>query len=489
MPKLRAVAAAVALIVYASAQAEAPLAPERTAMPAPCRLEGVAHEVRCGRVVRPLDPLDPKGRSIEIHFAVLPAIAQRRNAAPVFFVAGGPGQSAIDLAGVIQGLLARLAVRRDIVLVDLRGTGRSAPLRCPEPPLVAPLRESADPARQVRRIVECRAALQRLPHGDLRQYTTTIAAADLDAVRRAIGAERIDLVGMSYGTRVALEVLRVFPQSVRRMVLDGVAPPDTRLPHAAGIDAQAAFDAMLAACDADAGCRSRHPQLGLRWRALLDSLPREFAVAHPVTGEVETLTVTPAALLGLVRAPLYAPAFAAGLPAAINAAAAGRLEPLVGLASAAGSRRGGGAIAEGLHFSVICSEDEAAGAPPESVGDFAGVEAALYREVCSAWPRGEVPQAFRTIPPAPVAVLLLSGGADPATPPRHADRVARSLGAKARHEVVPNAAHGVLALPCVRDAMYRFIDAETDLQAMEVSTDCAREVPRPTSFVPVGGTR
>lgn len=466
-----------------------PAAAQRAEALVPCRLEGVAHEVRCGRVARPLDPLDPKGRSIEVAFAVLPAIAQRRLADPVFFVAGGPGQSAIDLAGPIQGLLARLAVRRDIVLVDLRGTGRSAPLKCPEQPPTRPLRETVDPLHQVRRLAECREALQRLPHGDLRQYTTTIAAADLDAVRRVIGAERINLVGMSYGTRVALEVLRAFPQSVRRVVLDGVAPPDMRLPHAAGIDARAAFDAMLAACDADAGCRSRHPQIALRWRGLLESLPREVAVAHPVTGEVETLTVTREALLGLVRAPLYAPALAAGLPAAIDAGAAGRLEPLAGLASAAGTRRGGGAIAEGLHYSVICSEDAVDEAPDEPPGDFGGVEVSLYRQVCAGWPRGDVPQAFRSMPPTPVAVLLLSGGADPATPPRHAERVARSLGARARHEVVPNAGHGVLALPCVRDAVHRFIDAETDLQALQVSADCARDVPRPPAFVPIGGAR
>ena len=93
---------------------------------------------------------------------------------------------------------------------------------------------------------QCREQLQKLPHGDLRFFTTPIAMQDLDAVRRALGAERINLVGASYGTRAGLDYLRQFPQAVRRLVLDGVAPPDMVLPASFSTDGQAAFDAMLA---------------------------------------------------------------------------------------------------------------------------------------------------------------------------------------------------------------------------------------------------
>jgi alpha-beta hydrolase superfamily lysophospholipase len=118
--------------------------------------------------------------------------------------------------------------------------------------------------------------------------------------------------------------------------------------------------------------------------------------------------------------------------------------------------------------------------------DFGDGLAPLYRQVCEGWPRGEVPQAFHTVPPAPVAMLLLSGGIDPATPPRHAQRVAQALGAMARHEVVPNAGHGLLNLGCVRDVVFRFIDARTDAQALQVDPSCAREIPRPPVFQPPG---
>jgi hypothetical protein len=101
-----------------------------------------------------------------------------------------------------------------------------------------------------------------------------------------------------------------------------------------------------------------------------------------------------------------------------------------------------------------------------------------------------VPAAFYTVPPASAATLLLSGGIDPVTPPRHGARMAQALGPLARHAVVPNAGHGVMGLLCVRDALFRFIDAETDADALAVDADCAQRLPRPGAFLPptAGGT-
>jgi alpha-beta hydrolase superfamily lysophospholipase len=80
------------------------------------------------------------------------------------------------------------------------------------------------------------------------------------------------------------------------------------------------------------------------------------------------------------------------------------------------------------------------------------------------------------------AVLLLSGGIDPVTPARHGERVAKALGAKARHVVVPNAGHGVMSLACMRDVVYRFIDSDSDEAALKLDTACAAGVPRPPMF-------
>jgi hypothetical protein len=82
-------------------------------------------------------------------------------------------------------------------------------------------------------------------------------------------------------------------------------------------------------------------------------------------------------------------------------------------------------------------------------------------------------------------VLLLSGGADPATPPRHATRVAAALGTKAQHIVLEQAGHGVMSIGCMRDVVFRFIDAKTDAEALPQNADCALKIPRPGVFVPV----
>jgi pimeloyl-ACP methyl ester carboxylesterase len=453
----------------------------------PCRLPGVEHAAQCGTLRRPLDPSLPQGVQIDVHVAVLPALARYKRPDPVAFFAGGPGQSAIAMAGMLHAQFARLATRRDFVFVDLRGTGRSAPLMCPEAEPAQPLRERVDTEAARARLAACRAALERLPHGDLRRYTTTLAVQDVEAVRQALGAPALNVMGASYGTRAALEYARQFPQAVRRMVLDGVAPPDMVLPLSFGEDAQAAFDAVLRSCENDAPCRARHPNLHADWSAMLASLPRPVTVRHPVTGLPETLTLTREAVTALVRTPLYVPALAAGLPHAVSQAAQGCFEPLVGLGVALGGGERALRLAEGLHFSVVCAEDAprlpaapAGAAAPESV--FREPLLATYREACRDWPRGEVPEAFYTVSQASAPTLVLSGGADPVTPPRHGERVARALGAQARHVVVPHAGHGLLAIGCLRDAVVRFVQAEDAAAAQAVELGCAKDVPRPPAW-------
>ena len=457
--------------------------------PQPCRIAGLSHEALCGSVPRVLDPARPDGPGIEVHYLVVPALARRKLPDPVFLLAGGPGQSAIGLAPAVMGLFARLNNRRDIVFVDQRGTGRSAPLDCDEPRALS-LAEQGDPEAQLRRLAACRVRLATLPYvraeSDLSFFTTTLAMQDLDAVREALGAPRINLVGASYGTRAALEYQRQFPQAVRRSVLDGVAPADMVLPVSAGIDAQAALDALFAACAAELACAQAWPTPNSEWTTLLASLPRSVTVADARTGRPETFTLTRDMLLAAVRAPLYAPSLAAALPAAIHAAAAGRFEPLAGLAVVFAPRRGQ-QIFTGMHFSVVCAEDapHIAQATDPPGRDFGNGLAPLYERACAAWPRAAVPEAFYRVERSDTPVLLLSGGLDPATPPRHAARIAAALGPLARQVVVPNAGHGVLGVGCVPDLLYRFIDAAQAEDALAVDAGCVTAIPRPPAFVPL----
>lgn len=476
-----------ALTALALLLSQTPAATAADTRPSACRLSGVEHDALCGSISRPLDPARPDGVHIDVHYAVLPALARNKHPDPVFFFAGGPGQSAIALAGPMSRLFARFTNRRDLVLIDQRGTGRSAPLVCDTPDPALPLRQLADPAAMRARLARCRTALQALPQGDLRQYTTAIAMADADAVRQALGAERINVVGGSYGTRAVLEFMRQFPQAVRRAVIDGVAPPDMVLPASIAVDAQSALDALFTACAADPACDRPYPALQDHWRGLIATLPREVTVLHPVTGRPQSLTLSTDMAASLLRGPLYAPALASALPLAITQAAAGRFEALFGLAAALGGGRREMQLAEGMHFSVICAEDmpRLAQAPARLAADLGDGFADLYREVCADWPRGEVPAAFYTIPPAPAPALVLSGGLDPVTPARHGERAAKALGPKARHVRVPNAGHGVMAIGCMRDVLFRFVDAEAEAEALAVDTGCIESIPRPPTFQPV----
>jgi len=472
-------AAAAALLAWAAAPASGDEALK------PCRVDGIKNEVQCGAVTRLLNPADAQGQKIEVRYVVVPAMARRKIADPVFMLAGGPGQSAIKVAPQVLPIFTRLNNRRDIVFVDQRGTGRSAPLEC-EDVRHRPLADQSDPQRQISLITECREQLQKLPYGDLRFFTTPIAMQDLDAVRRHLGVERIDLVGASYGTRAALDYLRQFPKQVRRTVIDGVAPPDMILPASFSTDNQASFDLVLAACEGDAVCTQAYPKLRADWVALLASLPKPATALHPLTGQPETFTLTREMVLGAVRGPLYSPALGAALPHAITQAARGRYEPLVGMSSLLLARKGM-ALSLGMHFSVVCAEDyprltQTSDAPGK---DFSGDFSRVYERVCADWPRGEVPVGFYTMPPSASPVLLLSGSADPATPPRHGARAAKALGPKAMHVVVPNAGHGTMSIPCMRDVVYRFIDAVEDKDALAVDAGCVKNVPRPLAYQPM----
>lgn len=483
-PARRACALAAALALAAPlAHAAAPLKP--------CRIDGIPTELQCGSLQRPLDPARPDGVKVDIHYLVVPALARNKQPDAVLLLAGGPGQSAIKVASRVLPRLSRLNNRRDLVFIDQRGTGKSAPLDCPDDSKLS-VAEQLEPGAQMRRIEECRIGLEKLPYGKdggLRFFTTTIAMQDMDAVREQLGVPQWNLVGASYGTRAAVEYLRQFPTKVRRTVIDGVAPPDMILPASFSTDGQAALDKLFAAH------AKTHPELRADWQKLLASLPRPVAVQQPLTGVLERFSVDRDLVMRSVRGPLYQPALAAALPAAIHAAASdGNFAPLFGLTTAFGSSPSM-RLAMGMHFSVMCAEDAPRiGESKDAPGaDFRTVDTEMYARVCKTWPRGDVAPDFYKMPPAPSPVLVLSGGADPATPPRHGEHVAQALSAghpeRVQHVVVAEAGHGVMAVGCVRDLMFRFIDAKADTAALPQDAACATRIPRPVAFQPIQSTQ
>jgi pimeloyl-ACP methyl ester carboxylesterase len=271
-------------------------------------------------------------------------------------------------------------------------------------------------------------------------------------------------------------------------VLDGVVPPDMVLPASFSSDSQAAWNALLKRCEADSACAKAYPHLRRDWAALLQSLPRVVDVLHPVTGQPERLTLTRSAVLQAVRTPLYVPSFAAALPQAVTDAVQGRMQALVGLMAMGGSSaRAESRLAQGMHFSVVCAEDvptlEKSRDQPGA--DFGRDAATFYQAACKDWPRGELPAGFEHIAQSPVPVLVMSGSADPATPPRHGARVVKALGAKAKHVIAPNWGHGVMSAGCMRDVVFRFVDAANDAAALQTPSACAQHIPGPPFSIPI----
>jgi pimeloyl-ACP methyl ester carboxylesterase len=448
-----------------------------------CRIPGVEREVRCGTVNMPEDPDQPQGPTIGVRFAVVPAVARNKQPDPVFVLAGGPGQAATRTARQMMAVLNEANARRDIVFIDQRGTGGSHPLECEveETSLGATFEQS----QQIERLNACLKGLR----GDLRQYATWIAVRDFDAVRARIGAEQINLWGGSYGTRAALEYLRQYPQRVRSAVLDGVAPPDMVLPVSFALDADTALAGLVETCARDERCHRRYPDMAKRVEDLLAQADRgiEIQVPHPLTGILESLRLDRRVLSSLLRVPLYAPQLAAVLPYALAQAAYGDHTPLVALSAA----MAGGInenFAAGMHFAVVCAED----VPRVTSEDRARAAATrfgtafleVYEQACRGVPSRPVPPTFYEIPPTRSPVLLLSGGLDPATPPRHGARVAERLG-NARHVVSPYLGHIVSANGCAPTQIARFIrDAAFD----NLDTGCLTRLPAATFFVPIEPT-
>lgn len=439
----------------------------------PTRLVSVKAE--CATLEVPENP-SGSGRRIRLSIVRDPAISERKAPDPLFILAGGPGMGAQEMyAGTAQAF-ARIRRDRDIILLDQRGTGRSAPLECDLDPEGDRL-DGREPTPEAIDLA-VRACLDKLGAGhDLRQYTTSVAVQDLETVRRALGAERIDLYGVSYGTRVAQHYLRRHPDRVRSVVLDGVVPPGLALGPAIATDAEDSLQRIFRRCTAQPACRSAFGDPADTYRSLLAELraaPREVRLPDPRTGEPRTLRFGHRHLAAVLRLSSYNAAQAALLPVALHEAAA--KDNFTPLAAALLMLQDSleGSIALGMHYSVVCSEDIpfVRGVDRARLGaTYIGVEMIdVLQRVCAQWPRGAVDADFHRPLATAVPVLMLSGADDPVTPPAYGEAALKGL-ADARHVVLADQGHGQLGAPCMDKLLRAFLaapePAKLDLKCLD----------------------
>jgi len=455
----------------------------------PCRLEGVAEEARCGTLEVPEDRAAPGGRKIALRIAVIPALAADVRPDPLFVLAGGPGQAAVELAGATGPMFEKVHRNRDLVFVDQRGTGKSNGLTCAASE-DAGLAERLDVGIDRPALQACLERYRR-DGTDVRAYLTPQAMDDLDEVRAALGYERIDLWGASYGTRAALVYVRQHPERVRAVVIDSVAPPTDSLMLTAAEDGQRALDLIFDACARDPSCGKTYPDLKGQFTELLARLaaqPAHVRVAHPLTGAMTDLTISRDAFLLNLHGLLYSSDVAALLPLIVHRASEGDFGPFAAQAVAVSGGIGAG-LDQGLFFSVICAEDAPAATGEERARVngpdtyFGDSFARQILDVCDFWPRGALPPGYHDLVRSDVPVLLLSGELDPITPPRRAEEARAGL-PHGVLVVVPGVGHSVSGQGCVPDLVARFLEAG---RAETLDAGCALTLERPPFFQSFAG--
>jgi pimeloyl-ACP methyl ester carboxylesterase len=310
---------------------------------------------------------------------------------------------------------------------------------------------------------------------------------DLDEVRQALGYERIDLWGASYGTRAALVYLRQHPEHVRAAVIDSVAPPTDSLMLTAAQDGDRALDLIFDACSHDPSCNKTYPDLRGQFTRLLAQLaahPAHVRVPHPVNGAMTDLTISRDAFLLNLHGLLYSSDVAALLPLIVHRASEGDFGPFAAQAVAVAGGIGAG-LDQGMFFSVICAEDApAATAEVNGPGSYFGDSVARQMlEVCEFWPRGALPPGYHELVHSDVPVLLLSGELDPISPPRRAEEARAGL-THGVLVVVPGVGHSVTGQGCVPDLVARFLEAG---RADTLDAGCAQELVRPPFFESFAG--
>jgi pimeloyl-ACP methyl ester carboxylesterase len=433
----------------------------------------------CGRYEVYEDRVSKRGRRIALNIMILPALAEKPAPDPVFFFAGGPGQGAAGVAGPLgEGPLTKIRQQRALVFVDQRGTGASNPLTCSlfADDDLSGYFEELFPVAAVR---ACRERLEKT--ADLKQYTTGIAIDDIEEIRRALGYEKINLYGGSYGTTVALAYLRRYRGHVRSAILAGVAPTDLRLPLPFAKGGQHAIDRLIDDCAADASCRAAFPNLREELRAVLDRLqkgPASVELINPFTEQPARVRLRRGPFAERLRMMLYDTGSASLVPLLIHRAYQGDFKPFV-MAALPQARAVYQSLSLGMYFSVTCSESvpfiTEEDVKRETDGTFLGdYRVRVHQDACRVWTRTAVPREFAKPVESDAPVLLLSGEADPASPHWLGAEVARYL-SKGSQLTIPYGGHGYFSA-CLSNITADFISKGT---VQGLNTSCLKGVRRP----------
>lgn len=426
---------------------------------------------------------DPASRKIALRLALITAPSAADDDF-IVFLAGGPGQSAVDSWPQIAPALASARKHRHVLLLDQRGTGESNALECKalgdeEAMLEFDLQRMAELTR------ECAAEVGT--HADPRYYATSDAVADLEELRQALGSPQFDLVGVSYGTRLAQHYYKRHAEGVRSIVLDSVVPNELVLGGEFAINLDTALKSQFANCAANTACVAAFPDPYadlMRLRDRLREAPREVRYADPVSFEPKSARLDAFGLAGLVRLFAYSPETAALIPHTVDQALAGNDAALMGQMGVIG--QGVEELAgNGMQLSVVCAEDADRLVAEEGAADtlLGNQIVEVLKAQCAIWPHGERPSDFNEPASGDTPVLVLEGELDPVTPPRYGEQVIANLD-EARLIVAKGQGHNVIGRGCLPKLVSEFMDT-LDPAALDIA--CVDELGPIPHFIDFNG--
>lgn len=453
------------LLLAPALGAQAPAVSRLTIEPTtfkPASGEPVAAEL--GTLVVPQARNAPSDRTIKLKFVRFRSTSKNPGP-PIVYLAGGPGGSGIDAAkGARFPLFLALREFGDVIALDQRGTGEAEPkMRCTEWFMV-PFPKPLDRAEAENIFaVGMKKCFDRLSQEgiDAKAYTTLESAHDINDLRKALGAEKITLWGISYGTHLALATLRAHGDHIDRAILAGVEPlgHTLKLPS----DQEALLRSISDLAKRDREVARSVPDLTAaisRVMARLRKEPATVTLVHPMAGQSITVQMGPLDLQYVLAAMLEGPEAFAGMPDFVSRLEAGDWTALALLAS----RFRAGILPSAMSVSMDCasgaSGDHLARIQSEAKETLLGDAINLpFPGICQGLGVPDLGDAFRKPFQSSTPLLLISGTLDGRTPPRNAEGVMKGF-ANAQHLVIEGAGHSdplFLSSPKILDAMQAFL--------------------------------
>ena len=413
-----------------------------------------------------------KGRTINISFILIPAIKNDSELPPLFFIEGGPGAAASSSVHYFADSTNPYHQDRDIVLVDSRGTGNSNALHCLSTQQKENLQQQFDEMYPEAAVKQCHDSLSKI--ADLTQYTTVNIVKDLEEVRKSLGYDKISLMGLSYGTRVSLVYMRMFPESIDRVVLISPVTTYAKMPKYHASFAQHSLDMVLEDCAKDEACNKAFPNL----KAEFEQLKNKFPISYELTGangKLAKITIPWYAFHTKMRSMLYSPNGIRSVPNLIHQIWLGNIDLFVNLFP--NGRDIDLFIADGLYLCVTCAEDvpfiEEELIDSLTKGTFLGsYRIDQQKRACKYWSRGEIPGDYLEPVHSFVPTIIISGSFDPVTPPSMAKEIASTL-TNSILVIIPRMAHSADGLSnenCMDKIIERFLKGE------KINIDCVKDM-------------